>query len=51
MSKTTNKKPEIIQEKNITQAILIADNFNSNLTPLTDEMPVVREAIFLLIIQ
>lgn len=29
------------KEKEITQAIVIADNFNDNFAPITNEMPVV----------
>lgn len=41
MSKN-KKSSEIVKEENVIQAVLIADNFNENFEPLSNELPVVR---------
>lgn len=34
---------DIVENKNVVQAVLVADNFNSNFAPFTDVLPVVCE--------
>lgn len=40
MSKN-KKSSEIVQKENVIQAVLVADNFNDNFSPISDEIPVV----------
>lgn len=40
MSKT-KKSADIVENKNVVQAVLVADSFNNNFYPLCNESPVV----------
>lgn len=41
MSKKSENMNEMIKKDDLIQAVVIADNFNNNFAPLSDDLPVV----------